>query len=204
MTAKSSQLSPSHKLAALFSAIYLTAVVNEWTTVKYVLKPTTTLLIAWPTLHGPSRTIFYGLLLSTLGDIFLMIPREDMFVPGLLSFLLAHILYIYSFDSQLKLSWTAIPLGLFSATMMRALYPGVANEDVVVQAGVAVYLLVITTMAYKASLSGNSTLIVGTLFFCVSDSILAWDKFLTSYFWCEFAVMFTYYAAQLCVAMAHC
>ncbi|KAJ1954069.1 hypothetical protein GGI12_005876 [Dipsacomyces acuminosporus] len=203
MSANSSPTSLSHKIASVFSVAYLVAIVNGWVNVKYALKPTTTLLIALPTYSGPSATVFYGLILSMIGDIFLMIPREDMFVPGLLSFLLAHILYVYSFDAKFRLSWTALPLGLFSATMARSLYPGVVKEDIAVQIGVVIYVLAITLMAYKASLTGNRTLIIGTLLFCISDSVLAWDKFIASYFWCEFAIMLTYYGAQLCIAMAH-
>ncbi|KAJ2896051.1 hypothetical protein IWW38_002131 [Coemansia aciculifera] len=128
-----------------------------------------------------------------------------MFVPGLLSFLVAHILYTTSFHNvpPLRVSWTAIPFGVYAASMMTALYPGVAREDIAVQVGVVVYMLVISLMAYRASLSGNVVLIAGTLLFCASDSILAWDKFLHSYAWCELAIMSTYYAAQLCIALVH-
>ncbi|KAJ2894296.1 hypothetical protein GGI21_005309, partial [Coemansia aciculifera] len=114
------------------------AIVQEWPTIKYLLKPTVTLLIAYPTHSGTSSGVFWGLLFSTLGDICLMIPREDMFVPGLLSFLVAHILYTTSFHNvpPLRVSWTAIPFGVYAASMMTALYPGVAREDIAVQVGV--------------------------------------------------------------------
>ncbi|KAJ2031636.1 hypothetical protein IWW57_000617 [Coemansia sp. S610] len=198
------KISSVHWVAVVAIAVYLLAVVRQWTELKFLLKPTVTLLIAYPTKSGPSSGIFWGLLFSTLGDICLMIPREDMFVPGLLSFLVAHILYTASFrNAPMSLSWTVVPFGAFAAAMMTALYPGVAKEEMVVQVGVVVYMLVISGMAYRASLSGNALLIVGTLLFCLSDSILAWDKFLHSYEWCEFGIMITYYAAQLCIAMVH-
>lgn len=66
----------------------------------YVFKPLTTLLIVAMALRlsstGPAgyrRLIVIGLLLSTLGDVFLMLPF-DGFVFGLGSFLLAHIAYL--------------------------------------------------------------------------------------------------------------
>ncbi|KAJ2002480.1 hypothetical protein GGI04_003328 [Coemansia thaxteri] len=193
----------AHVMAMLGGIIYLVAVTKEWLAFKYLLKPAVTLLIAYPT-KDSTAGIFYGLLLSTLGDIFLMIPRQDMFIPGLLSFLLAHIVYIASFrNASLRMSWAAVPLAAYAAVMMSALLPGVSKEDAVVQVGVVIYVLVITVMAYKASLTGNALLVAGTLLFCASDSILAWDKFLHSYSWCEFGIMLTYYAAQLCISIAH-
>ncbi|KAJ2240487.1 hypothetical protein GGI13_007651 [Coemansia sp. RSA 455] len=198
------KISPVHSAAILGIAVYLLAIVQQWTTLKYLLKPTVTLLIAYPTKSGSNSGIFWGLLFSTLGDICLMIPHEDMFVPGLLSFLVAHILYTVSFrDAPPSLSWTAIPFGAYVAVMMTALYPGIVKEEAIVQTGVVVYMLVISVMAYRASLSGNVLLVIGTLLFCLSDSILAWDKFLHSYAWCEFGIMITYYAAQLCIAIVH-
>ncbi|KAJ2547013.1 hypothetical protein EV175_005384 [Coemansia sp. RSA 1933] len=198
-------ISSLHGIAAGLAIVYMVAVCFEWTSIKYAIKPTVTLLIAWPTAKGPSSGIFTGLLLSALGDIFIMLPvQETMFVPGLLSFLAAHILYIRAFDTTLRLSWTvATPLGIFAATMAANLYSSVANEDMAIQAGVAVYILTITLMAYKAALTQNTLLIAGSLLFCVSDSILAWDKFRASYPWCEFGTMVTYYAAQLCIAMVY-
>ncbi|KAJ2881312.1 hypothetical protein H4R27_004170 [Coemansia aciculifera] len=195
------KISSVHCAAIVGIAVYLLAIVQQWTMLKYLLKPTVTLLIAYPT--KGSSGIFWGLLFSTLGDICLMLPY-DMFVPGLLSFLVAHILYTVSFrNAPISLSWTAVPFGTYVAVMMTALYPGIVKEEMVVQVGVVIYMLVISVMAYRASLSGNAMLVIGTLLFCLSDSILAWDKFLHSYAWCEFGIMITYYAAQLCIAIVH-
>ncbi|KAJ1665424.1 hypothetical protein EV178_003211 [Coemansia sp. RSA 1646] len=204
MTAASNGVLAIHRVAIVLASVYMIAICFSWANIKYMLKPAVTLLIAWPTAKGPSRAAFIGLLLSALGDTFLMLPdQETMFVPGLLSFLATHILYVTAFDTTLRLSWMAVPFGLFAAAMVANLYDGVAKEGVAVQLGVAIYILTITLMAYKAALTQNALLIVGSLFFCVSDSILAWDKFLASYAWCEFGVMLTYYAAQLCIAVAH-
>ncbi|KAJ2817984.1 hypothetical protein GGI24_005237 [Coemansia furcata] len=197
------KISSVHSTALVGIAVYMLAVVQQWTALKYLFKPTVTLLIAYPTRGGSSSGIFWGLLFSTLGDICLMLPRDDMFVPGLLSFLIAHILYTASFRSAPPSLRMAIPFGAYAAVMLAALYPGVAKEEAVVQVGVVIYTLAISVMAYRASLSGNKLLIAGTLLFCLSDSILAWDKFIYSHAWCEFGIMITYYAAQLCIAIVH-
>ncbi|KAJ2607424.1 hypothetical protein EV177_005529 [Coemansia sp. RSA 1804] len=198
-----------HRIAVVLAGIYLAAVVCNWTNVKYALKPAVTLLLALPTARGPSHAVFVGLLLSALGDTFLMLPdQESMFVPGLLSFLVAHILYLNGFNATLRsggVSWiVAAPLGAFVSAMAAALYDGVARvEDTGVQVGVVVYILTIALMTYKAAMTQTPLLVIGSLLFCVSDSILAWDKFVASYSWCELGIMATYYAAQLCIAMAH-
>ncbi|KAJ2618635.1 hypothetical protein GGI26_006458, partial [Coemansia sp. RSA 1358] len=140
-----------HAGAAVLASVYMVAIAFGWTGVKYMLKPTVTLLLAWPAANGSSRAVFAGLLLSAVGDTLLMLPdQETMFVPGLLSFLVAHALYVASFESTLRLSWAAVPLGAFASAMAANLYKGVAQEDMAVQIGVAVYILTITLMAYKA------------------------------------------------------
>ena len=44
-----------------------------------------------------SRLIVLGLICSLLGDVLLMIRELDLFIPGLLSFLTAQILYAVAF-----------------------------------------------------------------------------------------------------------
>ncbi|KAJ2449382.1 hypothetical protein EV183_004929 [Coemansia sp. RSA 2336] len=158
----------------VFAGIYLVAVFGNWQVIKYALKPAVTLLTAYPTFNGPYSKISAGLLCSTLGDVFLMVPSQSMFIPGLLSFLVAHILYIVSFEASWRFSWTAAPLVVFAASMAYILWPGVSTEGVEVQLGVVIYILAITTMAFKATLTCS-----------------------------EFVVMLTYYTAQLCIAIVH-
>ncbi|KAJ2779510.1 hypothetical protein GGI15_003851 [Coemansia interrupta] len=206
----STRFSPYHLLAVVLGSIYMVAIARQWQAAKYALKPAVTLLIAAPMSKPESRRIFHGLLFSALGDIFLMLPRDDMFLPGLLAFLAAHVLYAKEFGATAKslgrqgrVSWTAIPYGVFASTMVAVLMPGAGREGVVVQAGVVVYAVAIAVMAYRATLTGRSAAVLGTILFCVSDSILAWDKFQQPQEWSELGVMSTYYAAQLCIALAY-
>ena len=51
-----------------------------------------------------SNTITMGLLASSCGDIFLELDEDygiDMFVPGLVSFLIAHLFYIRAFNGKI-------------------------------------------------------------------------------------------------------
>src|SRR5438045_1162826 len=73
----------------------------------FVLKPLTTLLIiawAWPRGEdAPARRrwIRIGLVCSLAGDVALLWPQQG-FLPGLVSFLLAHLAYIVAFTRGLR------------------------------------------------------------------------------------------------------
>ncbi len=59
-----------------------------------------------------------GLFLSLVGDSFLMPWPENMFIFGLASFLLAHVVYIVAFMSGTKLltaKWTFVPMLVFGS-----------------------------------------------------------------------------------------
>src|SRR5918992_4239407 len=86
--------------------------------ILYLFKPLTILFVILIALQPKySTSSFYryaiiaGLLLSLVGDIFLMLP-SDRFVPGLVSFLFAHVCYTFAFiyESERDLSfWHLIP-----------------------------------------------------------------------------------------------
>ena len=75
----------------------------------FVFKPLTTLLIiafAWPrgaTVPGQRRWVRLGLILSLVGDVALLWPKEG-FLPGLVAFLLAHLAYIAAFCVPVRLA----------------------------------------------------------------------------------------------------
>jgi uncharacterized membrane protein YhhN len=92
---------------SLFSSIilissitYLFAIKHNNQTLIYILKPGTMLMIILLALMSTPSTyawwIIIGLLLSLLGDVFLMVPK-DRFLHGLVSFLAAHVCYIIAF-----------------------------------------------------------------------------------------------------------
>ena len=139
----------------------------------YVFKPLTTLSIAalcWylaPTLNSYVYLILLGLLLSTLGDIFLMLPK-DRFIPGLASFLLAHLAYIVAFANTFTLTYSIViivPLALLSIIVLTILWPYLAAMKL----PVAVYLTIIVAMAW---LSAERYLDLGdnaSLYACIGE-----------------------------------
>ena len=145
---------------------------------------------------------------SIAGDAFL--AWSGFFIQGLASFLTAHVLYCILFLKSGPRVWNlfaAVPLGLFGAIMATWLIAsgGVAGGLV---APVMLYLTVILTMAmiavarYKAEPTlENRTVLFGALFFVVSDSLLAVNKFVQPLPYSGILVLGTYYSAQECILL---
>ena len=145
---------------------------------------------------------------SIAGDAFL--AWSGFFIQGLASFLTAHVLYSILFIKSGLRAWNvtaAVLLVLFGAIMATWLIKsgGVAGGLV---APVMLYLTVILTMAmiaaarYKAEPTlENRTVLFGALFFVVSDSLLAINKFIMPLPYSGVLVLGTYYSAQECILL---
>lgn len=181
----------------------------------YIFKPLTTLLILVLAVYrgisyGFDKSVVLivaGLALSMLGDVFLMLPG-DRFIPGLLSFLTAHLCYIAAFTSERGFGFT-IPLmlacALVGVALLRLLWPGLRE----MKGPVIGYIVVILTMAWQAwerylAIGGLPALSagIGALAFTGSDFVLAWQRFRKHFDSARLVVMITYYTAQLLIALS--
>ena len=139
---------------------------------------------------------------SLAGDVFLMFP--GFFIPGLVSFLVAHLFYVALFKSGQ--AWfphrgaLAATLGI-GVAMYAFLWAG--GLPPALRAPVAAYVLVIALMAAQAI--GRATVLrdapslwvaIGAGFFMLSDSLLATNRFVTPLPMAQVWVLATYYAAQ--------
>lgn len=139
---------------------------------------------------------------SLAGDVFLMFP--GFFIPGLVSFLVAHLFYVVLFKSGQ--TWfphrgaLAATLGI-GVAMYAFLWAG--GLPPALRAPVAAYVLVIALMAAQAI--GRATVLrdapsvmvaVGAGFFMLSDSLLATNRFVTPLPMAQVWVLATYYTAQ--------
>jgi alkylglycerol monooxygenase len=146
-----------------------------------------------------------GLAFSLAGDCFLMFP--GFFIPGLISFLVAHLFYIALFKQGLP--WFPNRRALFlslgvGAAMYAVILPGL-NQTLKV--AVAAYVVVIALMAAQAI--GRATVLrdkasaavaVGAGLFMLSDSLLAVNRFASPLPMAQFWVLATYYAAQILIS----
>jgi uncharacterized membrane protein YhhN len=178
----------------------------------YVFKPLTTALIILlalaltPTTPAPyKQLILLGLLFSLAGDVFLMLPN-DRFVPGLVSFLVAHLFYIAAFTrgEGVNVTWWALLVYLlYGGLMLAVLWPHLGAMRVPVLA----YMAVILVMGWQAlerqlALGTPAALLAaaGALLFVVSDSVLALDRFRGRFAAARLLVLSTYFAAQWLIA----
>ena len=174
----------------------------------YIFKPLTMVLIISIALLAkkpPSSKYKYaiiaGLLFSMAGDIFLMLP-VDLFIVGLVSFLIAQLIYTYAFRSgrPFRFKFIAIlPFLIFGVLIFVILLPGLNGMAV----PVAAYILVIMTMAWQAWDQWDEKrarwallAFIGALLFVVSDSLLAVNKFGEPFAAARALTLTTYYSAQ--------
>lgn len=175
-----------------------------------------------PAEECPDKTIAFGLMISSIGDACLHLESEhrqgemkdNLFLVGLLSFLLAHILYTKAFlhHTSFHTKILCLPLFVYYMAMMSIILPEAPSD---MHYPIMIYGLAIAFMGYSClnfyfnvvdptwkpqALMG----MIGAVFFIISDSILAIAKFSK---WGEVfgghqqnLVMVTYYIGQFLIA----
>ena len=178
----------------------------------WVCKPLTTLLIAAMALSLPitepryRRWVVIGLVFSTFGDVFLMLPG-DWFVQGLLSFLLAHLAYLIAFNGRARfliVFWPFAVYGLIAAVILMQLWPNVPSA---LRLPVLIYVLALASMSAQALTVWQRRrdlpslyAAIGGAFFLISDGLLAWNRFVTPFEGSRFLVLSSYWIAQFWIA----
>jgi len=182
----------------------------------FLAKPLTTVLIilyAWP--RGAAqprmqRLLRAGLLFSLGGDIALLWPEQG-FLPGLVSFLIAHLCYILGFASQGRFArpwWPFAMFALIAGAVLLRLWPGIGAE---LRLPVLVYVACLASMAaqawswWRSSLGQASEALArnaawgGTLFL-LSDSLIAINKFAGAVPLAALWILASYWVAQWLLA----
>ena len=180
----------------------------------YLFKPLTTTLILVLALATPSpvssayqTAVVLGLLFSLAGDVFLMLP-SDRFVAGLASFLVAHLCYIAAFlpaaDGAMS-AWALLPFLLYGAVLLRVLWPHLGR----LAGPVLLYSATLLVMGWQAAeqhlalhTAGTLAALVGAMLFVVSDSLLAFNRFVRPFRAAQPVVLSTYFAAQWLIALS--
>jgi uncharacterized membrane protein YhhN len=150
-----------------------------------------------------------ALFFSFAGDVFLLFEYKNaaLFIPGLVSFLLTHILYILYFlsikpikTSLLKTApYLALLIVLYGFLLIYILFPHLAalKIPVIIYASIIMSMLLCSLHIYnRVKKSAGILFIAGALFFVLSDSLLAVNKFHTSLQHFSFIIMITYCGAQ--------
>ena len=124
-----------------------------------------------------------------------------MFLPLVGSFTVAQILYAVIFIGMSKWNARRIPLALIPLVIAAVVGSRVLpNTSGVITIGVGVYIAVIVAMSVSAMFverKGWWMLVVGVLLFVLSDSVIAWNRFVAHIPYAGMIIMTTYYAAQV-------
>lgn len=178
------------------------AVAQERRAVEWIAKPAAlALLLLWAALgDAPSWMLIAALAFSLLGDVYLMLPG-NLFVAGLAAFLIGHLAYIDAFHAPLgwRLLWSALVLGL-SAPLGLRIVGAVPSPPV--RVAVATYMLVIGVMTGSALAAGLPSAAIGALLFMLSDSMIAWNRFVAPFAGARLAIIVTYHVGQLLLVCA--
>lgn len=197
----------------IFSLLYLGLVLIEFETITWWLKPFIIPLLSISVFLS-GKMEFKPLLISALffswvGDVVLLFANQGViyFIIGLVSFLIAHLFYIVLFSKLQKVTTIKykrfIPLVLlYLFGLLSFLWEKLGGMKI----PVIIYALVISTMllvAIKGYFTWNSKsgklLLIGAVFFVLSDSILAINKFYMPIYLSSFWIMFTYITAQFLI-----
>jgi uncharacterized membrane protein YhhN len=192
---------------------------DGWLWLHWCCKPLATVLIfalAWraqpPVSAHYRRWILVGIFFSCCGDVFLMLPM-DLFVPGLLAFLLGHLCFLVAFlgDSRFAARpFLMLAVLGYGAINLLLLWPSIVAP---LRVPVIVYVTVLACMAGQAAvrarafamrgdaLAGSAVrAAVGALIFLLSDSLLAWNRFHAPILLADLWVLSTYYLALWWIA----
>lgn len=195
--------------AALSIASAPWALGQPW--LNFVFKPLATLcVIAYAFGRGLGepvvrRWVLAGLVLSLAGDVALMWPKEG-FLPGLVSFLLAHLCYLVAFTRRAPLAARPAVFVLYAAvaaTILSLLWPGVPGAlrvPVVLYVGALAAMAAQAAVLWRQGVPRGAVLALGGALFMASDALLATNRFAGPLPMASLWILATYWSAQWCIA----
>ena len=164
-------------------------------------------------MNGFHRLILSALVFSWLGDVTLQLQSmNDMFfMVGLSCFLIAQVMYLIAFFSRkgedvlfFKKVYLIFPVIIYGVIIIYVLYDGLGDMKL----PVIIYTVVILTML-TAALNREKKVIrqsyilvlLGAIFFVLSDSMIAISKFGYPFILSRVSIMTTYIVAQYLIAL---
>jgi len=193
-------------LYVLSAIVFVAAYYNENYVLTSITKPIPVLLLV--ILIGKNsfynKLITIGLVFSLAGDILLM-KTVNLFLFGLVSFLIAHVFYIIAFvKGKIQLSLlSSLPFYAYGLAIFVFLKSSL--NDMMIP--VAFYILIITTMLWRSFVQRNSSpmakwAFIGALFFTISDSMIAIYRFYEPFFLDRFFTIASYWTAQFLIYLS--
>jgi len=201
-------------LVLISAALTIRAELAESQNQIYLFKVLTMLMIislAGISLDAPKkmykRLIIAGLTFSLAGDILLAIP-QNLFVMGLVAFLIAQVIYSIAFiqvGGFYRSLWGALPFLIYGGLVAYFLSSDLGDMTI----PVVLYIVVIMFMIWQAlgqyvqtRQSRAFLALIGASFFVLSDTALAVNRFSSPIELDRLVVLGTYFLAQWFIALS--
>jgi uncharacterized membrane protein YhhN len=168
------------------------------------LKTSMCVLLAIAAFRGNLRLFALALLFSAAGDAFLAYDGKRLFVPGLASFLVTHVLYAVVFVLATRGAAAPMTVGrkvtlavipAFAIAYGAVLWPNLGALAI----PVVLYIAAIVVMAMLSLRVRAIEVPLGAVLFMISDSLISLEKFLWQAAWVGPLVWITYALAQLLI-----
>ncbi len=152
-----------------------------------------------------------GFVLCVLGDVFLIPAGKRMFLAGLVSFLVGHLLYVTAFYQIALLDMFLILPALVILLVDVAVYAWLKEHVQAMKGPVLMYMLVISLMVLAAcavatngdyALPGRALLLVGAVSFFISDLFVVREQFVQKSFANAVLGLPLYYGGQFALAIS--
>lgn len=199
----------------IIASIELYAELKNFTLLRYLFKPMLMpLLMGFAVLQCQELKLqipiplIYALFFSFLGDVFLLYVdrREIFFLLGLGAFLIGHIFYILlNMKNTPKQALSPrkiiqlLPMLLLAFFLLYKLRLNVGSMLIPIM----LYTFVLIALYYTGLLTKSSTttttwriIFIGILLFILSDSMIAWSKFISPFAFSSFFIMLLYIISQ--------
>jgi alkenylglycerophosphocholine/alkenylglycerophosphoethanolamine hydrolase len=197
------------RIGLVAMATYMFAWLFDWPTLAMAAKPVPVLCLLGfllPPRTADASLIGGGLLLSAIGDL-LLEASPALFLPGLLSFLLAHVLYVAAFVGRTRALHLLrlVPVIAFSWLVYRWLAPHLGA----MRLPVLVYVVVISAMLWRAAAQVGEDrtgalrpwlATSGAVLFALSDVMVAYTRFVDPASALKLPLMLLYWAGQAGIA----
>ena len=188
------------------------AVATQNKRLEYVAKPATMLpLIALAATLDAAVPAMVGwfiaaLVFGLIGDVFLMLERDEFFVFGLGSFLIGHLAYVVGLTKG-PLSGTGLIVGaVLVFTAIAAIGPtvvtGASTRDRRLGVPVTAYIVTISVMVVLAFGTTVPIAILGALLFLGSDFVIGWSRFVQPFASAKMVTIVTYHLGQLLLVIS--
>ncbi len=169
----------------------------------------TAISLDWKIFNICSILLIAALILGLIGDIILL--NRNLTLPGLISFLLGHLIFIYMmfrYDSMIMI-YIAVVIFAFPMILTLILFLMMNNNTqkamgipVIIYGAVLSVMLIAAVNADVYGIKDSLYLFtIGTVFFILSDILLGYQKFVKQINCLTIPIHILYYSAQLTLAI---